>query len=259
MSKFLVSIGHFAQPSVIELQAKTIRANCGADTPILLSDDHTETAFDEAKGVTPAMAADRKAKLLAICERENLIYRDSGPDRIGHAGGDLGAFYHGLIYARDNGIDYVWKLSQRFVIDRPNWLQESIKSMGKFGAIVSTRPCFYSSRAMFAFRTECIGLKVLPWIRPDVLNELRPRRLHTAAEFLIEEQYARISGGKPFLATKWLPRDRLLRSDGIAWKDALPREETDADYRLMAEKYGVSLGDDFNINHSCIQPGFQWG
>lgn len=259
MSKFLVSIGHFAQPSVIELQARCIRANCGADTPILVSDDHTETAFDEAKGVTPAMAAERKAKLLAICERESLIYRDAGPERIGHAGGDLGAFYHGLTYARDNGIDYVWKLSQRFVIDRPNWLRESVKSMEKFGVAVSTRPCFYGSRAMFAFRTECIGLKVLSWIRPDVLAELVPRRLHTAAEFIIEEQYAKISHGKPFLATKWLTRDRLLRSDGIAWKDALPREETESDYRRMADKYGVVLGNDFNVNHSCLQAGFQWG
>ena len=50
---YLVAIGHFAQPSVVELQARAIRANCGADTPIMVSDDHSETAFDESKGHGP--------------------------------------------------------------------------------------------------------------------------------------------------------------------------------------------------------------
>lgn len=258
----MVSIGHFAQPSIIELQAKVIRATCG-DVPILVSDDHTETAHDDTKGVTAAMGAERKARLLEICERERLIYRDTAERRIGHAGGDLGSFYHGLTYARDYGIEYLWKLSQRFIVDIPGWIAEECRRMKKFDVIVCTQPCFYGSRPLFAFRTECIGLKVTPWIRPDVLNELRPRPLHTAAEFLLEELYAKIGQGKPFLKWSFTGKrqghDRLIRYPDCYWKDPEPKDQTDTEYRSLADKYGVTLRDDFNVNHSCLQAGFQWG
>lgn len=256
---FMVAIGHFAQPSVIELQAKVIRATCG-DIPILVSDDYSETAFDESKGVTEEMAQARKAKLLAVCEREGLIFRHAGDSRIGHAGGDLGAFYHGLIYARDYGIKYLWKLSQRFIVDIPGWLANECRRMEKFRSIVCSQPCFYGSRARFAFRTESIGLEVSgKWARPDILDMLRPRVLHDAAEHIIEQAYAKISGGNPFLQAKCFGRDRTMADPDVYWKDNKPEEVTDAAYRSLAEKYGVELGDEFTVAHSLSIAGHRWG
>ncbi|TXH18978.1 MAG: hypothetical protein E6R03_01245 [Hyphomicrobiaceae bacterium] len=255
---FMVAIGSWGQPSVIELQARAIRATCGADTPILVSDDHTETAYDATLGEERGRRL--KARLLEICERERLIYRDTADVPLGHIGGDLGAFYHGLNYARDSDIDYVCKLSQRFVVDIPNWLAEVCRQMGKFGYNTASRGCFYDTRAVFVMRTECVVMKRIPWLRPDVLEALKPRQLPYATEHLIAELCAKINGGEcKLLAPKWLPENRHLRVPGIAWKDGIPLEDSTADYHTMAAKYGVTLGEEFNAQHSCLQPGYRVG
>lgn len=259
--KFLVSIGSWGQPSVIQLQARSIRATCGADTPILVSDDYTENAFDPTKGTGPDRGQALKARLLEICEQENLVFRHSGEAPLGHIGGDLGAFWHGLNYARDHGLDFVCKLSQRFVVDIPNWLPEVIRQMNKFGYNTATRGCFYHHRAVFQMRTECVVMKTLPWLRPDVLERLRPRQLRYATEHLVAEECARINGGQcKFIAPKWLVENRHQRVPGVAWKDALPLEETvNLDYLPMFAKYGVEVGEEFNALHSCVQHGYKVG
>lgn len=257
---FMVAIGHFAQPSVIELQAEVIRANCGADTPIMVCDDFTETAHDESKGVGPERGQRLKDRLLEICDRKKLIYRSSGDRRLGHIGGDLGPFWHGLHYARDNAIEYVCKLSQRLVIDRPNWLAELTRQMGKFQYATASRGCFYHQRGVFHMRTELVVMKTLPWLRPDVLADLQPRELPQATEHLIYQQIGKINRGPSnFFAPRWFPANRHEQIEGAVWKDALPREETDRRYAALFEKYGVVPGEEFNASHSCLQIGYKVG
>ncbi len=47
--------------------------------------------------------------------------------RIGRAGGDMAAFWKGIGWGAMTGLDVVFKLSQRFVIDVPNWDQDSAR------------------------------------------------------------------------------------------------------------------------------------
>lgn len=257
----MVSIGHFAQPSIIALQARAIRATCG-DIPILVSDDDSETAFDVSKGIGPERGAAIKRKLLDICNRAGLIYRRSGTERLGHAGGDLGAFYHGLVYARDHSIPWLAKLSQRYVIDIPNWLADHTRLMKKrkFNFNTGCRGCFYADKSVFHLRTECVIMEVEKWSRPDVLEMLKPRPLKfQAAEELVFHAIVKMNGGQcNTLSPNWLTKDRQQRFPKIAWKDTKPDDATLGDYQLSADTHGVKLGDDFNIAHSLSQPGFRW-
>lgn len=263
----MVSIGSFAHPSAIALQARVIRATCGADTPILVSDDHTETAFDTEKSTDAEHGRRLKSRLLQICEAENLIYRDTAPDRIGHAGGDLGAFCHGLTYAERHGIDYVVKLSQRLMVDVPNWIDDTIDLMepGRFGPSIpdgfatACAPCFYEANPYFAMRTECVVMRVRDWFQPWVMEQLVPRPLGFAAELLIDTIVRRLSTGHGFINVPGMTKDRYERRPGWAWKDALPKESTDRDYAELATKYGMTLGAEFNSHHSVHIHGYAWG
>lgn len=259
---YLVAIGHFAQPSVVELQARVIRANCGPDTPIMVSDDHSETAFDEAKGHGPDRGAWIKAKLVEVCRREGLMLVDSGPERLGHIGGDLGAFHHGLTYARDNGIPWMVKLSQRFVVDIPNWIADTTRRMKKksFNFNTACTPTFYHDRSVFRMRTECVVMETFPWIRADVLNELRPRMLTMSTEELVAQQCAKINGGVcRMMQPGFLVQDRHARSPGVAWKDNRPEEAMNTDYAALFAKYGVNPTEEFSTAHSCVLIGHKWG
>jgi len=256
---FMVAIGSFAHPSAIRLQARTIRATCGDETIILVSDDHSETGFDISKGTDAAHGASLKARLLNICRDENLIYRDTDYDRIGHAGGDLGAFFHGLTYAKKHGIDFVCKLSQRMLIDVPNWLLETCQTLNRYDMHLATNVCYYGDKPYFALRTECMVMRTSAWATSEVLEELHPRVLRMAAEEVIVGVWHKIANGKPFLEASFLGQDRLTRHPGIAWKDAMPKAETDADYARIAEKHGITMGDDFNTNHSLLIHGHRWG
>lgn len=262
MSKYLVAIGHFAQPSVIELQARAIRANCGADTPIMVSDDHSETAFDPAKGAGPERGQWIKEKLLDVCKRDGLIYRDSASERLGHIGGDLGAFHHGLTYARDHGIPWVVKLSQRFVVDIPNWIGDTTRLMkkGSFSFNTACTQTLYHGRAVFRMRTECVVMETFPWIRPDVLDELRPRVLPMSTEELVAQQCAKINGGQcQMIQPKFLVQDRHKIVPGVDWKDNRPEDAMNAGYAARFAKYGVTPTEEFSTAHSCVLIGHKWG
>lgn len=255
----MVAIGSYGQPSALELQAKTIRANCG-DVPILVSDDHSEDYFRPEQG--PEYGQRIKQRILDVCEREGMIYRDTAPERIGHAGGDLGSFYHGLIHARNNDIEYVCKLSQRFIIDIPGWLEKTCRTMrkyhGKYGTHTATHPCSYGGRHHFHMRTECVFMHVPTWTQPHILVHLTPRVLHgRAAEWIVNDQRSKLGGVQ--LGPTFYGEDRQVEYAGVAWKDVLPINRRNEPYYQMAAKYGVELGEEFNTEHSFGCGGFKWG
>jgi hypothetical protein len=242
--KCAIAIGHYNMPGIIELQAKMIRATCG-DIPILVSDDHTEDAGEHG----PA----NKKRLLAICEEYGLHYRDTAAERIGHAGGDLGSFWHGLHYAKENGCRVLCKLSQRFLIDYPRWLPDVAKKMLAANQPTCGRAAMYGPAYVFNLRTECVLMDVEKWTRPDILAQLRPRLLHVAAEAIVWNCAHALGGtmwGNPLFTNDRAKKHRL-----ITWHDADGTER----YAYMADKYGVDLGNGYHAGGSHLSPAYRIG
>ena len=240
-----VSIGHFGMPGLVELQAKVIRAHCG-DVPIVVSDDFTEESGDD--GLC------KKDRLLEICERYKLIYRNAAPSRIGHAGGDLGAFKHGLNYAASRGIEYWMKLSQRFIIDRPMFLQKLAAIMREKNAHTMGNVHKNRGKFFFSVRTECLLMHVPRWHRPDILAEIEPRVLGRAAENVIEHCINKLGGKK--IANPLFTDDRARWHTNIYWYEQPHAHEA---YITLAAKYDVDLGLGFHVQGSLNSPGFKWG
>ena len=239
-----VSIGSYGMPGIIELQAAVIRKNCG-DIPIIVSDDHSEEAGEDG--------LEKKTRILDVCEKYGLIYKDTAPDRIGHAGGDLGSFQHGLQYAARYGIEYWLKLSQRFIVDRPLFVQKCAyilreQQQHTMSQIHQNHGMFY-----FAMRTEFVLMEVARWHRPDILEKLKPRPLGRAAEDIVYDCVRTIGGH--FFASPLFTGERSKHHSGLLWYEADGNEG----YSAMAEKYGVDLGPGFHAGGSVHSPGFKWG
>ncbi len=164
-----------------------------------------------------------------------------------------------MIYCRDHGIDVLWKLSQRFVIDIPQWHVKTLRQMGKCKAILSSAPCYYNSGPRFAFRTECVGLLVEKWCRPDILKQLEPRRLGYACEGLFATLFMKLGRSKGFHNPDWLGRNREEWSPHYHWKDTVPKTRAAQGYMEGFAKYKIIPGEDFHVDHSCSVPGFKWG
>jgi hypothetical protein len=232
-------------PGLIELQAKIIQSQCG-NVPILVSDDHTEDAGSDGKA--------KKVRLLEICNEYGLYYFDAAPVRIGHAGGDLGAFKHGLNFARENHVEYWMKLSQRLIIDRPLFLQKLAEKMRRsrahtMGNIHKNRGKFY-----FSIRTECVLMHVPRWHRSDILAQLEPRGLGRAAEDIIQQCINTLGGTK--ISNPLFTEDRARYHKDVYWYE-MP--DSARYYQALAEKYQVDLGSGFHVVGSVHSPGFKWG
>jgi hypothetical protein len=244
----MIAIGSYGMPSIIQLQARLIRHHCG-DLPIMVSDDHTEDCHRD----DPDQGLLLKERLLEVCRTEGLIYRETAPERIGHSGGDLGAFYHGLVYAREHGLPYLCKLSQRFLLDIPDWFRTATAAMQSRGRALSSRQCRYGEQFHFHIRTECVFMSVARW--SPLIEHLRPRQLGMAAEQHVYHLHRGFD--EPILGCSLFGDNRLDSGPGIVWKDHADREETDAAYKALFAKFGVRTGDDFNTGHSHLLPNYR--
>lgn len=239
-----ISIGSYGMPGIIELQAAAIRANCG-DIPIIVSDDHTEEAGDDGM--------EKKIRILDICEKYDLIYRETAPVRVGHAGGDLGSFHHGLTYAASKGIEYWLKLSQRFIVDRPMFVQKCAAILKAHQQHTMSQVHQNHGQFYFAMRTEFVLMEVARWHRPDIMAKLTPRPLGRAAEDIVHDCVNTIGGS--FFSSTLFTAERSKKHEGVLWYEADGPEG----YQRLAEKYGVNLGAGFHAGGSVHSPGFKWG
>lgn len=240
----MVSIGHYNMPGIIELQAKVIQANCG-NIPIIVSDDHTETAGERGY--------ENKLRLLDICEQYRLLYRDAGPDRIGHSGGDLGAFWHGLHHAAGNGIPYCVKLSQRFIIDRPQWAQKLATMLRDRGGHTMSQCHKGRGRFVFPIRSEFVLMDVRRWMQANIIGHLRPRVLNGAAETVVSRCLSMLGGN--LTACPLFTPERTKHCAGVYWYES----SGDNGYKQLADKYGVTLGDGYHAVGSHLSPAYRLG
>jgi hypothetical protein len=227
-----VVIGSYHWPKLVALQIILIRSLCG-EVPILICDDATESP---------------RAELLKwICKilRADLIVNS---ERKGHLWGDTLAFRNGLTWANERGLKTIAKLSQRFLVRRPRWLQEISRELLDSGRCIATQECRHKNIG-FVVRTEAAVLNVAQWMRPDVLHHLSPEGGSIGGENTIGEALFKFWNGgvKPNLV-RWniMTRERHFQyKDDAYWHHQDDNVRCEREYRDLAAKYGLTLDDDF--------------
>lgn len=226
-----VAIGSFRWPELVELQCRAIRATCGP-VPILVSNDDPGS----------------HERLAAICSAFDGVSLDTNPERIGHTGGDIAVFSKAIKWGASLGLQTVAKLSQRFVIDRARWLQDSAADLLASGLPMASRRC--RGAAPFDLRTEAVLLDVGQWNRPNVLECIKPRRYWNddpaglSAETVIYRVLVDLLGGVFWPWATLMGEDRFRRD----FPDVFWHCNTKAsDYRKLAGDYSVMIPEAFHV------------
>jgi hypothetical protein len=242
-----VVVGSYGWPRLVELQIRLIRDTCGP-VPILISDD-CSPGFGER--VVPGSPY---AQLQAVCARHEGVTLWPNVARIGHTGGDVAAFWKGLLWAEARGLRVLAKLSQRFLLDRPRWLHDGARELLMSGLPLATRRCRGVER--FDLRTEACLLNVAHWHRPEILCALTPRRQGFAltAEALLHQILVNHCGGV-FWPWDVYGEDRYERHPGVVWHCSDPP----AAYRRLAERFGLALDANFHTSGWQADPSYVYG
>lgn len=232
-----VAIGSYGWPALAELQVRVIRHHCG-DVPILLCDD----------------ASDEGPAFREIAARYPGVTFETNKQRLGHTGGDLAVFFKAALWGRGLGLAVVAKLSQRFIVDRPRWLQDGAAELLASTLPLATQQC--TGRENFPLRTEACLLDVRQWCNPRVLADLSPR-----------------TWGAPYLAEHVLNAVLKRRLGGVYWPWSLIGQERYAEapcvlwhcsthpaaYHRLAEEHGLTLDRGFHTNGWQNTEGYNRG
>ena len=220
-----VVIGSYKFPGLVELQLRAIRHWCGP-VPVLVSDDCSPHAGELAR----------------VCEREGAEFSPN-PERLGHTGGDLAAFWKGIRWARSKKLQVLCKLSQRFIGTSRRWLQDGARELIESALPLSSNRC--RGRESWPLRTEAVLLDAAAWHRDDVLDFLAPRQRPKPAN--AEFDFARLLDSKLgglFWPWKLFGEDRYERRPGYLWHCS----HRVGDYRKLAARFGVELDESFHVD-----------
>lgn len=237
-----VSIGSYNMPSLIELQVKMIRQHCG-DVPILIVDD-----CSDGYGHTPDInsVCGRLRNIAASYPNVVLFIH---PTRLGHASGDLSKVWMGIQWAAARNIKILATLSQRFLIDKPNWLQDGAKELLWSKLATACQPC-KEGNAEFPLRSEAMLLDVDRWNQPAILDHLIPRRMTpipgewgVAAEYVYMDDIKDRLDGK-YAAWSLFGPDRGTQYPGVIWHCSHQEKH----YHVIAQKFGITLDPGFTCN-----------
>ncbi len=229
-----VVVGHFNRVDFLELNLRAIRKHCGPDVPILVSDDCSD-------GFGPTPRPDSPfGRVLALAEEIPNVVVWPNVERIGHSGGDMAAFWKGIVWGQQCGLDVVFKLSQRYIIDHANWAAESASELLQSGLATLGQSC---AHAGWPLRTEAVGLYVPAWHRADVLGHLTPRRVEWPTEFIIWDDIVdRLDGC--FHPWKLVTEGRFTACSRVLFHTS----NTPQDYQRLAKQLGMSAQCGFDCN-----------
>lgn len=235
-SKYGIVIGSFGMPGMIDLSIAVARKTCG-NVPILIADDHTPCSMGQTR-------------LMQLPEKYGNVSLVMTGENLGHAPGDIRAFRNGLLWAKEHGIEYLCKLSQRFMFTIPNWLQDVSEEMRATGHAVSSQRAVHLHMG-FAMRTECVFMDVNRCMsNSHFMKRLDPPggKIHTSAEDWFAA--AMNEGGLgPMMRCRKMPVDRFEKWPGVIWHNSDSSDdysETENAYTELAEELGIDLGPEFS-------------
>ena len=221
-----IVIGHYNQPDFLELNIAAIRHHCG-DVPILVSDD-----CSDGFGQTPRSNT-LFGRVLLLAEKDRNVTVWPNVSTIGHAGGDMSAFWKGLIWSRNLGFDVLFKISQRLIFDIPDWVRKSAKELINSGAKTLGKGC---TQDPWQLRTESVAMLVRPWSKPSILTHLTPRPINVATELVL---YDDVRDRLDDSITKWslMADSRYERKEGVLFRAT----HSPSDYFNLANRLGLYI------------------
>ena len=246
-----VVIGTYGFPNLAALQIKLIKKHCG-EVPILITDD-----CSDGTGITP-IEDSNFGKLCKLARDNANVMIWSNPTRLGHAGGDLTTYFVGLQWAKIKDIDILCKLSQRCLLDIPNWLQDGANELWRAGLSTSSQRC-QEGQGRFDIRSECMLMNVQKWAKPEILDHIRPRPLSqedgkwgVAAEIVLWDSIRDRMDGQ---LHKWniFGEDRMSKYPGVIWHCSHGREE----YKALFEREGLQMDEGFTCKGWIHLPGYK--
>lgn len=198
-----VVIGTFAALPYVHLQLEA-RRRFWPDVRVLVHDDASPQR-DDLRGVAREYGADFASA----------SYRQAATV------GDMAATVAGFDWARERDLDYVVKLSRRFVIARP-WLDALSELAFNTQYATYSGPC---SDFGFGFRTECTAYHVRSWFAAGAVETLRgyvARNEGAFVEGLVHDLARDVHKTACDVARRldrWTPRetDELRLADGYGY------------------------------------------
>jgi hypothetical protein len=206
--------------AIAELQIRMVHYTCG-DVPILVADDASEC----------------RGQLNALVPRYPSVAFWPNSERIGHRGGDLAVFWKGVQWAQQNNLQYIAKLSQRFIPLRKRWLQDGATALHASGFSVLGQDC--KGGETHPIRSEAVVLRVGDWSVPEVTDQLTPQLLSHPTKGGLERYLAgiinRLKSGA-VLTWDLLPPDRYIpRPQDFIWHCT----DHPQVYQMHAQRMGI--------------------
>lgn len=202
----------------------------------------------------------KKEELISLSKKYNCDYR-SNKTQLGHHPGDLSHFKKGLKWAKENKLDFIFKLSRTFVPLNGIWISDFKKLYNESECITYSSVCDHYK---FGFRTECVIMKVKEWNDPVVFNKIKTCFKESGGHVFVEsfihqlsQDLSRKYHGKKylnyinengirdvgFLRLNWINNNRHKACNNYLWHNG----NSPMDYYLVAKKFGLNYSiDDFS-------------
>lgn len=236
-----IVIGHYDSLDFLELNLRAIRQHCG-DVPVVVSDDCTEGLERTPKRTSKF----HRLYDLAVAFPPTYVWPNVA--RLGHTGGDMAAFWKAIVWGHACQMQVVYKISQRFIIDLPNWHTEGACLLVESGKPLLGRDC---TRHHWHVRTEACGLLVCAWHQPAILNHLTPRPVGWPTEQVLHDDLRDRLGGELY---PWpiMSDARNKPAPGILFREANRPDE----YASLAMRLGM-VGGTFDCREQRAMQGYK--
>lgn len=232
---FGLVIGTFAAVPYVHLQLEARRRLYPA-IPMLVHDDCSPKA----------------GELKELCDEYGAEF-EQNMARSPACKGDLSAFAGGLIWAKEQGLDVLVKLSRRF-LPMVDWTGSL--SLLAVEAQYATY-CAWTTSFNFGFRSECVGLSVKEWFEHRLIHEIAQRIIAPGEPFVegflhslarraaafnckAAREYDKRIGPRPsdkdgYAVWDFMGTDRRQRTEHYLWHDWARPEE----YYALGKGWGL--------------------
>lgn len=171
-----VVIGTYGSVPYVHLGLESLKRNCPGVKAVV--HDDCSPMQDELRDLCSEYGADFQVN------NSRLGLKNNGTSEAfaAQARGDFTAYYGGLVWAKQLGLDLLVKFSRRF-IPTYDW-NTDIQDL----ALKTQKHTFSNVHQPWGlkFRTDCLGMSVKFWNRPTILNAILDK-IHSATWFMAED------------------------------------------------------------------------